>query len=100
VSELTYSYDDRKTLLDVYYDGGGKVGEELDLRSDIYDGLIAVANHAAVEAVKYEVSTNPDGFSHRIDWNGTEWWVTTRKGDIPWAGRPLSMFVTETEWTK
>jgi len=40
-----FGYDDRKTLLDVYYDAGGKVGDELDLHADIYPGLIAVANH-------------------------------------------------------
>lgn len=45
---IEYSWDDRKTLLDVYYNAGGKVGEGLSLREDIYDGLIAVANlHAA-----------------------------------------------------
>jgi hypothetical protein len=52
--ERVYDNDDRKTLLDAYYDGGGKVGEELDLRRDVYEGLIAVANYAAKDALNYE----------------------------------------------
>lgn len=55
--DRVYDNDDRKTLLDVYYDGGGKVGEELDLRNDVYEGLIAVANYAAKDALNYEATT-------------------------------------------
>jgi hypothetical protein len=34
-----------------------------------------------------------DPFTHTLDWNGSEWWVTTRKNGQPWSGMPLTYFM-------